>query len=170
MVEFRDWWRAEGGPWTIYCERADCTLPLLNASPLTLLETMCESQGWKSGGDKQRIMKRFCKKISVATSGREGAEALIEATVGKTNTSDISALIRRHYTDNYAALDRFDRLWYETKFPCRTRDWKSYFCWSLLHCAVINARAAWCLSHRTRVTMKDYIKNLIADAREECSK
>lgn len=127
---------------------------------------MCDSQGWKSSGDKSNIIRRFIKKIKAATTGHEGVSARVESAVGPTVAGGLPAQVRRHYTTGYAALDRFDRLWYEMKFPCRSRDWKSYFCWGLIHCAVINARAAWCLASNQRVTIKDFLAQLVADARE----
>jgi hypothetical protein len=103
------------------------------------------------------------KKLAALTQGKAGVESLLEAKLGpKTATDGPSAQLRRFYTNNYSALDRFDRLWYEMRFFIRPRDWETHFCWSLLHSAVINARAAWCAAHGERVPLKQFLSRLVA--------
>jgi hypothetical protein len=94
--------------------------------------------------------------------GKEGVEALIESKLGApTKTDGTSSQLRRFYTNNYPALDRFDRLWYEMRFLIRPRDWESHFCWSLLHATVVNARSVWCAASNKRVTMIEFLRNLV---------
>ena len=124
---------------------------------------MCSAQKWKPTGVKSRIIKRIVKKLKGVSQGKEGLVALLESKVGaKTSTDGSSALLRRFYTNNYSALDRFDRLWYEMRFIRGPRDWESHFCWSLLHSAVINSRTAWCAAHGDRVPLKTFLKRLVS--------
>lgn len=96
--------------------------------------------------------------------------SLIESKVGpKASSDDTSAPLRRFYTNNYGVLDRFDRLWYEMRFRIRPRDWESHFCWSLLHAAVLNARAAWCAAHRERVPLKNFLERLVTSFADSTS-
>lgn len=94
----------------------------------------------------------------------------VEGHVGGTTSTDgPSAQLRRFYTDNYGALDRFDRLWYEMRFRIRPRDWEAHFTWSLLHAAVINARAAWCATHEERLPLKTFLQHLVSSFVDEIS-
>src|SRR5689334_2406498 len=103
---------------------------------------MCTAQGWKGTGDKAKVLKRIVKMLKGLLQGKEGVASLIGSKIGEaTKSGGASAQLRRFYTNNYGALDRFDRLWYEMKFVAHPRDWESHFCWSLLHSAVVNARA-----------------------------
>lgn len=124
---------------------------------------MCAAQGWKPTGDKQKVLKRIVKKVKEQAEGRDGVDTLVEGKVGApTASAGSSSQLRRFYTNNYPALDRFDRLWYEMKFLAHPRDWESHFCWSLLHAAVVNARSVWCAAHGQRVTMIDFLRALVA--------
>ena len=123
---------------------------------------MCQAQGWKSTGKKPQLIKRVAKKVRVASRDREAIVARVEDKIGPKQVADgIASQIRRYYTDHYGALDSFDRLWYELRFRDHPRDWQSHFCWSLLHVAVINARAVWCAAHRQRVPLRTFVASLI---------
>jgi len=123
---------------------------------------MCDSQGWKSNGNKDKLIKRITKKEKARMRGRSGLEMLIESRVGEvTDKSGPAAMIRSFYSKHYGALDKFDRLWYEIKFYSKARYWRSCFCWGLLHAAVVNARSAWCAYHQTRVTTIEFIQGLV---------
>lgn len=134
-------------------------------SPLLLpsLQEMSAAQGWKSTGDKPRLLKRVVKRLLAASAGPDALKSRVESSVGRaTSTEGPSAHLRRFYTNNFGVLDRFDRLWYEMRFVIRPRDWESHFAWSLLHAAVINARAAWCVAHEERVPIKTFLHDLVA--------
>lgn len=95
--------------------------------------------------------------------GRAGMESLLESKIGEPTAKEgPSSQLRRFYTNNYGALDRFDRLWYEMRYLIRPRDWESHFCWSLLHAAVINARSVWCAAREQRIPLRDFLQSLIA--------
>jgi hypothetical protein len=127
------------------------------------LREMCTAQGWKPTGDKQRVLKRVVKKAKQQLAGKEGVTSLIESKIGSpTKVDGSSSQLRRFYTNNYPALDRFDRLWYEMRFFIRPRDWESHFCWSLLHTAVINARSVWCAVSDRRVSMVEFLSGLVS--------
>lgn len=124
---------------------------------------MCTAQGWKPSGDKARTLKRIIKKQKQLAQGQEALRQVLESKLGpKTRADGPAAQLRRFYTDNYPALDRFDRLWYEMRFRTHPRDWHSHFCWSLLHVAVINARSVWCAFQGERIPLKDFLEQLIA--------
>ena len=123
---------------------------------------MCSSQGWKSTGDKSRVLKRIVKKLGELLKGREGVEALVDSKLGApTKENGSSSQLRRFYTNNYPPLDRFDRCWYEMRFLVRPRDWESHYCWCLLHACVVNARAVWCSVTGKRDSMIDFLRDLI---------
>ena len=123
---------------------------------------MCSAQGWKLTGAKPRLVRRIVKEVTAYSKGKEGVVSLIESKIGpKLGKDGPSAQMREFYKRYYPALDRFDRVWYEIRFSRGARDWETYFCWSLLHAAVINARTAWCALHRFRVPMKDFLRKLV---------
>lgn len=131
---------------------------------------MCAAQGWKSTGDKPRLLKRIVKRLTAASAGPDALMSRVEGYVGgPTSTDGPSSQLRRFYTDNYGALDRFDRLWYEMRFRIRPRDWESHFTWSLLHTAVLNARAAWCAAHQERLPLKTFLQQLVSSFVDELS-
>ena len=104
------------------------------------------------------------KKWIETRQGQEGVVAFIESAIEKpTSHGGSPSLVRRFYTDNYPALDRFDRLWYEMKFLPHSRDWESYFTWSLLYATVVNARSVWCAATGERVSMKEFLETLVKD-------
>jgi hypothetical protein len=123
---------------------------------------MCVQQGWKGTGAKPKVLKRLVKKMKCLLDGKAGMDLLIESKIGQpTKVPGPSAQLRRFYTDNYGALDRFDRLWYEIKFFGHPRDWESHFCWSLLHSAIVNARALYCVARNERVAMRPFLEGLL---------
>lgn len=123
---------------------------------------MCTAQKWKPTGDKSKVLKRVVKKLKLQLEGQEGIKLLVESKIGSaTSSRGSSAQLRRFYTDNYPALDRFDRLWYEMRFLIRPRDWESHFCWSLIHATVVNARTVWCVANNKRVSMIEFLKGLV---------
>lgn len=129
----------------------------------THFQDMCTSQGWKPSGDKSRILKRIVKKQKQLSQGKEALVQLLESKIGpKTPNGGPAAQVRRFYTDNYPALDRFDRLWYEMRFRTHPRDWHSHFCWSFLHVAVINARSVWCAIRGERIPLKAFLERLVS--------
>lgn len=110
-----------------------------------------------------KVLKRIVKHLQSSTIGIQAMKDDIDNCVGPTSQSGLAADIRRFYTDNYSALDRFDRLWYEMKFLAHPRDWKSYFSWNLIHCAVVNARAVWCAVQQRHVPLREFLELLITD-------
>src|SRR5262245_60462173 len=123
---------------------------------------MCTAQGWKPTGDKPRLVRRIVKEVTAYSKGKEGIVSLIESKVGpKLGNVSPPARLRDFYRRHYQSLDRFDRDWYEIRFHRGARDWESYFCWSLLHAAVVNARAVWCALHDNRVPIKDFLHQLV---------
>lgn len=132
---------------------------------------MCTHQGWKATGDKQKALNRIVKKLRALTEGREAMVSLVTSKVGMPSSKGgPSWKLRRFYTDNYPPLDRFDREWYNIKSPIRNCDWQSYFCWSLLHATVINARTVWCSAHEERVPTTDFIRSLVSGYAESIKK
>lgn len=124
---------------------------------------MCAHYGWKATGDKRKVLGRIVKKLSALKEGREGVLSLIESKVGVPSVSGgSSSQLRRFYTDNYPALDRFDREWYNIESTIRPSDWESHFCWSLLQAAVINARTVWCATREERVPTTDFLNDLVS--------
>ena len=123
---------------------------------------MCTAQKWKPTGDKPKVLRRVVKKLKLQLEGQDGIKLLVESKIGSPTASQgSSAQLRRFYTDNYPALDRFDRLWYEMRFVIRPRDWESHFCWSFIHATVVNARSVWCAANDKRVSMIDFLKGLV---------
>ena len=89
--------------------------------------------------------------------------SLIESKIGpKLGDDGPSAQLRRFSAARSHALDRFDRVWYQMRFHGHPHHWLSYFCWSLLHAAIINARGAWCIAHQKKVSIRDFVANLVA--------
>jgi len=108
------------------------------------------------------VLKRIVKKLGVVLQGREGVDALVKSKIGEaTAAGGSSSQLRRFYTLNYPALDRFDRFWYEMEFKPRPTQWESHFSWSLLHATVVNSRSVWCCAHEVRIPMREFLVNLI---------
>ena len=87
------------------------------------------------------------------------AHSALESRIGDPYAGDdsVPGVIRRHYTNNYSMLDRFDRLWYQTKYPIACKSWEVYFSWALLHQAVINAYVAYCKCIDSRIPVLEYL-------------
>lgn len=125
---------------------------------------MCESQRWKRTGDKRKVIARIVKMWKSSLTGKDGVDSLISSKIGEpTGVDGPAATLRRFDTNNYPALDRFDRLWYEMRFVHHPRDWQSHFCLSLLHSAVVNARAVYCSAAGARTPMREFLRALVAD-------
>lgn len=124
---------------------------------------MCQSLELKASGDKRKLVKRTTRYFLSSSVGKQAMQDKIEATIGPTSHAGAPSEIRRFYTDNYSALDRFDRLWYEMRFLAHPHDWISYFTWCFIHSAVINARAVWCASQKRRVPLKDFFELLLRE-------
>lgn len=125
---------------------------------------MCIAQEWRSTGDKPSLVARIVKNQKELLKGRSAIETLIQCKVGpKLGEDGPAAELRDFYRDNYQALDRFDRAWYEMCFLPGARDWLSYYSWSLLHTSVINARTIWCAAHGRRVAVKEFLRLLVSN-------
>ena len=108
------------------------------------------------------MLKRVVKKFGEVLQGQQGVESLVLNKIGDpTAAAGSSSQLRRFYTRNYPALDRFDRLWYEMEFIPDPRDWQSHFCWSLLHATVVNTRSVWCSANESRVPLKLFLRQLV---------
>lgn len=118
---------------------------------------MCESWNIRGTGNKNQLLDRVAKHLHNASQEEEHLKARIDCVIGKASRSGTPASVRRFYTESYKALDKFDRLWYDMRFLDHPHDWKSYFAWSLIHCALINARAVWCVQKDLRVSMIDFL-------------
>src|SRR4051812_3223147 len=104
---------------------------------------MCRGQQLKSTGDKRQMVSRLVSHYLEAKKGKMEVHARLQSTLGPvTSTDGPSSQLRRFYADNFSLLDRVDRLWYEMRFIDGPKDWESHFIWSLVHNAIINARAA----------------------------
>jgi len=148
--------------WLDFANESDL-ISAFSAYSLNQLKAMCSAQKLKSTGEKGRLVKRMVKALMATFRGKEGIEALIESKIGpKLGSDGAAAQIRRFYAENYQALDRFDRVWYEIRYHTRPRDWESHSCWSLLHAAVINARTVWCAAQGRRVPILDFLANLVS--------
>lgn len=128
---------------------------------------MCRSLGLKATGTKKKLVKRVARHFLGSTSSQQTLQDKIESAIGPTSPEGLPAEVRRFYTDNYSALDQFDRLWYEMKFIDHARDWESYFAWSFIHCAFINARAVYCTSQNRRVPLKEFLEQFVNDLNDK---
>lgn len=129
---------------------------------------MCEGLSLRPTGSKGNLCHRIAEHWEKTKDPRALLENKIEANVGPiTHDDGLPAAIRRHYVDDYSALDRFDRLFYEMTFLSHPHDWESHFRWGLIHCAVINARAAWCVRKNQRVPLQDFLRELIDEAAKQ---
>lgn len=122
---------------------------------------MCTKWRLKSSGPKQKVLKRLVKHLHASSRGVTGLRSRIECILGEPVRSGLPNGIRRTYTDNYTALDHFDRDWYFIRFFDHSHDWESFFTWSLIHCAIINARAVWCAKIGRRVTVKEFMAEAV---------
>ena len=75
--------------------------------------------------------------------------------------------IRRHYTENYSALDRFDRLWYEVVYPFPQRSWRTYFAWCVVHQALVNAYVAYIKHTDERIPIRQFYEMVIVEYSSE---
>ena len=125
---------------------------------------MCNDLNLRTTGDKRAFYLRLAAHYADSKSDPDRVKRRIEASIGDvSDDSGLAARVRRFYTDRYFALDRFDRHFYELARLSHARDWKSYYCWCLIYCAVINARAVWCSISGSRVSMMEFLKLVIEE-------
>lgn len=123
---------------------------------------MCSAWNLKTGGTKSKVLKRVVKHLYTSSRGAEGLRSRIDSIVGDPVHSGLPGTIRRSYTENFSALDHFDRDWYSIRFLHHPKDWKSHIVWSLLHGAIINARAVWCAHVKERMSVMDFLGVILA--------
>lgn len=103
--------------------------------------------------------------ISSADSQDESSFLLssYERRVGEIQYGEgsISGQIRRHYTDNYSALDRFDRFWYQIVYPYSARSWKSYFTWCVIQQALVNAYVAYMKHKNKKIPLREFYELIV---------
>jgi len=68
----------------------------------------------------------------------------------------ISGKLRSIYTQNYSALDRFDRFYYQVQYPFSHRNWKAYFAWCVLQQALVNAFVAYMKDRNRAIPIRDF--------------
>lgn len=75
--------------------------------------------------------------------------------------------IRRFYTNNYSALDRFDRLWYEIVYPYPHRKWRVYFAWCVLNQALVNSYVAYMKETDKLIPIREFYSSVVDDFANE---
>lgn len=122
---------------------------------------MCASWKLKPSGTKPQVLKRLAKHLHASSRGAKGLRTRIDCIMGEPVHSGLPEHIRQTYTANFAALDHFDRDWYFMRFFHHPHDWESHYTWSLIHCAVINARAIWCAKIGRRLNLKEFMDEVV---------
>ena len=64
-------------------------------------------------------------------------------------------MIKKHYTNNYKSLDRFDQLWYEINYLHTDQRWRTCITWSLILTCVITSRSAHCEAKNGSLSTKE---------------
>ena len=120
---------------------------------------MLAGQRLKATGSKPKLVKRLVKYYVRKARDEEFALSKLEGRLGpiQSGTDSISNIVRKFYTKNYSALDRFDRYWYDLVYPSYNKDWNTYFTFCLLHQAVINSFVAYCKLKDEKMKVKDYV-------------
>lgn len=119
---------------------------------------MCTQSQLKPGGTKSELLKRYAKHQHSMARDQNSLITRIETVIGQAMPHGPPEDIKISYTKNFSALDHFDRDWYFIRFFNHPHDPISHFCWSLIHCAIINARAVWCAQIGKRITAKDFMR------------
>jgi hypothetical protein len=147
-----------------FCSREDLEMGF-KAYSKRQLQAMCAGQTLRSTGAKQRLQGRLQRHYFRMKGEYDFTLSTFQEKIGELSTGDSShaGTVRRFYTDNYSAVDRFDRLWYETKYPFSCRNYETYFAYCLLHQAVINAWAAWCTFSGRRIPIMNFIEEVVSE-------
>ena len=72
-------------------------------------------------------------------------------------------MIKKHYTNNYKSLDRFDQLWYEINYLHTDQRWRTCITWSLILTCVITSRSAYCEAKNGSLSTKNFVDQLIQE-------
>ena len=120
-------------------------------------------QTLKATGNKDKQIKRLVKHWIRVKRSPDFFEARLDAKLGPIQHGEesISGIVRRFYTNNYSALDRFDRYWYKIAYPTHNKNWETYYVFCLLHQVVVNAFVAYCKHINRCVEIKEFLKILI---------
>ena len=147
-----------------FCSRDDLEMGFKSYSA-PKLHDMCSGQNLRGTGRKSRLQNRLQRHYWKMKGEYEFSLSTFQEKIGELSTGDSShaGTVRRFYTDNYSAVDCFDRLWYETKYPFSCRDYETYFAYCLLHQAVINAWAAWCIFSGKRIPIIKFIEEVVSE-------
>lgn len=96
---------------------------------------------------------------------------MYEQRVGsvKIGETSISSKIRRIYTNNYSALDRFDRFWYQIVYPFKHMNWRTYFAWCVLKQGLVNAHVAYMKYLNKKIPIRHFCESVIKEFVKESS-
>jgi hypothetical protein len=145
-----------------YCNSSQLT-KVLNTFTAAKLQTFLAGQNLKATGSKSKRVKRVVKHYARVKRGTEFTESRLLGKLGPISHGEdsISGIIRRFYTNNYSALDRFDKYWYSIAYPTHSKDWEVHFTFSLLHQAVVNTFVAYCKLQERCIPILDFVELLI---------
>ena len=135
------------------------------------LSEMLRGQNKKGSGDKSAQRKRLLKMYIRTKRSSTFLSESFQRRIGENQLDEdsVSGFIRRHYTNNYSALDRFDRLWYEVVYPFPQRSCKTYFAWCVLQQAAVNAYIAYIKHKNKRIPIRDFYEMVVNDYATEKS-
>jgi hypothetical protein len=127
------------------------------------LHAYCVGLSLKAGGNKTRLCKRLKKFYRLQVTKSTSLASKFEDALGpiQDGEASISGRVRRFYTNNYSALDRFDSHWYRIEYPLRIMSWENYYTFSLLQQSVVNAYVAYCKLVDEKIPILSYIKLVV---------
>lgn len=129
---------------------------------------MCEALRVKATGEKPVLVNRLVAYYAPLLGHNNiPIEDKIISTIGPASSEGVCKDVRTFYKNNFSSLDRFDRHWYEMTFIDHPHKWESYFAWSLIHCAILNARAAFCSLKNARFSVKEFLVLCVTDPNDK---
>jgi len=136
----------------------------------SVLSAYCVGLSLKNGGTKARLCRRLKKFYRGQATASTSVASKFEDALGPVQDGEysISGRVRRFYTNNYSAVDRFDSLWYRIEYPIKIKSWETYYTFCLLQQSIVNAYVCYCKLKDSKIPILDFLELVVAEYSVEC--
>lgn len=145
-----------------FASKEDLKGYLMNCTQ-SVLSDYCKGVGVRVGGSKDRQCRRLMKFYRAQATKSTSIASKFEDALGPVHDGEysISGRVRRFYTNTYAAIDRFDALFYRIEYPIKNMSWEKYFSFCLLQQAVVNAYVYYCKLKDEKIPILKFLKLIL---------